>query len=95
MIPKSILFYWGKGSKIRRDILSLTNQLNKNNNPCFLNIIAKKIKLSHVATKKHIDLLIEENYLKQINPNGKPVFLKLTKKGKEIIKELKEKSKNI
>ncbi len=68
----------------------LINNLNKNKSPCFLNIIAQNLEISHVAIKKHIDLLLEENYINQINPRGKPIFLGLTKKGKEVIKELND-----
>jgi len=89
MISKSILFYWSKGADLRRKIILITNKLNKSNNPCFLNSITKQLKLSHVAVKKHIDLLIEEEYLQQINPLGKPIFLKLSKKGQQILKEFK------
>ena len=31
--------------------------------------------------KKHIDLLIEEGYIEQVNPKGKPIFLKLSEEG--------------
>jgi DNA-binding transcriptional ArsR family regulator len=91
MIPNSILFYWSKGADIRRNILKVVNDLNKKKQACFLNIISKKIKLTHVATKKHIDLLLEERYLEKINPDGKPVFLKLSKKGKNMIIEFSKK----
>ena len=91
MISRSILFYWSKGSGTRRSILSIIDELSKANKPCFLNIIAKKMKTSHVGIKKHVDLLIEEKYIEPINPDGKPVYLKLTKTGNEVINELKSK----
>lgn len=86
---KSILFYWSKGADIRRKIILLINKLNKENNACFLNIIADKLKISHVGIKKHVDLLIEEKYVEQINPKGKPIFLRLSKKGIDLVKEFK------
>ena len=86
---KSILFYWSKGSDIRRKTILQINKLNKENKACFLNIIAEKLKISHVGLKKHIDLLIEEGYIQQVNPSGKPIFLKLSKKGTKLAKELK------
>jgi len=89
MIPESIIFYWGKGADVRRKILTTINQLNKKNKPCFLNIISKNLKLSHVAIKKHLSLLLEEGYVSQINPKGKPIYLQLTKKGKGIVKKHK------
>jgi len=76
---------------MRRKLLKIISELNQEKKPCFLNVIAKKIKFSHVATKKHIDLLVEEGYLEQINPKGKPVFLKLSSKGKNLIKEFDKK----
>ena len=91
MISKSILFYWSKGAKVRMDILIIINKFNQENKPCFLNVIANKLKISHVGTKKHVDLLIEEKYIQQINPKGKPIYLELSKLGKEILEELKKK----
>jgi hypothetical protein len=32
----------------------------------------------------------EENYIKEINPDGKPVYLELTEKGVEVLKEFKK-----
>lgn len=84
---KTILFYWGKGAQTRIKILKLVYSCEKNNHPCFLNFIASNLGLSHVGLKKQVDLLTEEGYLKMLNPDGKPVFLSLTKKGQEIIKE--------
>jgi predicted transcriptional regulator len=49
--------------------------------------IAKKFNVTHVAVKKHLDLLLEEGYVKQINPKSKPVYLELTKKGKDVLNE--------
>lgn len=89
MISRSILFYWSKGAEIRRRILYIIGEYNQLNKAAFLNTIAKKIKLSHAAVKKHIDLLMEEGYIKPINPKGKPVFLELTKSGTEVAEEFK------
>ncbi len=91
MLSKSILFYWSKGADTRRKIIKFLYECEKKNNPCFLNVISKKLNLTHVAIKKHIDLLIEEKYVKQINPSGKPVYLKLTDSGKEVIEEIYKK----
>jgi len=85
MISRSILFYWSKGADTRRSILKIIDDFSKINKACFLNSIAKKKKASHVGVKKHVDLLIEEKYIEPINPKGKPVYLKLTKKGNEMI----------
>lgn len=91
MPSKTILFYWSKGSDTRRNIIKFIDECEKKNKPCFMNIIAKKLNLTHVAVKKHIDLLTEEKYIKPINPSGKPIYLKLTNSGKEVVKEISEK----
>ncbi len=91
MLSKTILFYWSKGSHTRRKIVKFINECEKKNKPCFMNIIAKKLNLTHVAVKKHLYLLLEEKYIEPINHSGKPVYLELTNSGKEIIKELSEK----
>jgi len=84
---KTILFYWSKGAETRRKIIRLIAESEKKGEGCYLNILAERMKLSHVAVKKHLDLLIEEKYVGILNPDGKPNFLTLTEKGKEIIKE--------
>ena len=89
MISKSILFYWSKGSETRRNIVKLVGKSNESNKPCFLNKISKVLGISHVAAKKHIDILIDEGYIKPINPKGKPVFLELSTTGIKILKEIR------
>lgn len=91
MLPKSILFYWSKGSDARRKILKCVHDCGKKDKPCFLNVLAGKLELTHVAVKKHLDLLVEEGYIEPINPSGKPVYLKLTQTGKEMMKKLSRK----
>lgn len=88
MISRSVLFYWSKGSATRRRILSVTGELNQTNQPCFINVLSEKLNLSHVAIKKHVELLVEENYLRQMNPEGKPIYLELTENGRGVLKEL-------
>ncbi len=88
MLPKSILFYWSKGAEMRRKIIRIVHEREKSNKPCFLNILAHKLNVTHVAAKKHLDLLIEQGYIKQINPKGKPVYLKLTSAGRDVAREL-------
>ena len=85
MIPPSILFFWGKGAETRRRILMTIEEWQKEGKPCFLVAIAREIGISHVGAKKHVDLLVEEGYIRQINPGGKPVFLELTEKGRRAL----------
>lgn len=88
MIPKSILFYWSKSAEVRRNIIKFIHKCNRQNKPCFLNILSDNFKMSHTGMKKHVDLLIEEGYIKPINPGGKPIYIELTQKGQKILKEL-------
>lgn len=88
MIPRSVLFYWSKGAEIRRNIIRFIRTRNLKDEPCFLNMIAKEVYLSHVAVKKHIDLLISEGYIKPINPDGKPIYLELTPVGRQEYDEI-------
>ena len=90
MISRSVLFYWSKGADTRRRILSVTRELNISNEPCFINILSEKLKLSHVAIKKHVELLVDENYMKQMNPNGKPIYLEVTDQGCEVLNDIAE-----
>jgi len=84
---RTILFYWSKGADTRVKIIKLIANSEKKNAPCYLNIIADKMGLSHVAIKKHVDLLIDEGYINILNPDGKPNYLALTEKGLDILKE--------
>ncbi len=84
---KSILFYWGKGAETRVGIIKTVGHCNEFSEPCFLNQIAQILNLSHVAIMKHVSLLIDEGYIRELNPNGKPVYLELTENGKKIFKE--------
>lgn len=84
---KTILFYWSRGSETRVKIIRLVSDCEKSGKPCYLNTLAKKLRLSHVAIKKHLDLMIEEGYVKILNPGGKPQYLALTPEGKKTAKE--------
>jgi DNA-binding transcriptional ArsR family regulator len=85
---KTILFYWSKGSDTRRKIIRLIADCEREGKPCYLNLLAERLGLSHVAVKKHLDLLVEEKYVEILNPDGKPVFIALTKKGTDVLKEI-------
>jgi predicted ArsR family transcriptional regulator len=84
---KTILFYWSKGADTRRRIIRVIADCDKKSEACYLSVIADRLKLSHVAVKKHLDLLVEEEYVEVLNPEGKPNFLALTHKGREMLKE--------
>lgn len=85
---KSVLFYWSKGAETRCRIIKLIHMSHEKNISCFQNSIADELGISFVAVKKHLDLLLDEGYVEVINPKGKPQYLKLTKKGADIYREL-------
>jgi predicted ArsR family transcriptional regulator len=85
---RTILFYWSKGADVRRKIIKIIKEAQGKNEPIFLNRIASILELTHVTVKVHLDLLVEEGYVSVINPEGKPHFLNLTKKGEGLYREL-------
>lgn len=87
MIPKSVLFYWSRGAEVRRKIVISVDECNRQNKPCFLNLLSARFGMSHAGMKKHVDLLIGEGYVAAINPGGKTVYLELTEKGIQILRE--------
>jgi|GEM_PF-1679542 len=90
---KTVLFYWSKGADTRVRILREIRKCTKGNEGCYLNTIAANMKLSHVGIKKHLDILIEEGYVRIINPGGKPLFLELTETGNEVLDEFEGKKR--
>jgi predicted transcriptional regulator len=90
-MQKSILFYWSKGAKVRVKLLHEIFKSNRKKEACYLNSLADKLGLSHVAVKKHLRLLAEESFVREINPGGKPVYLELTEKGLQVLNEFKKK----
>lgn len=91
MLPKTLLFFWSKGANTRRKIIKLLHECEKKDSPCFINMMAKELDLTHVAIKKHTDLLQEEKFIEAINPSGKPMYLVLTRHGNDVYKELTNK----
>ncbi|MGV8084850.1 MAG: hypothetical protein ACP5N9_01200 [Candidatus Bilamarchaeum sp.] len=84
---KTILFYWGKGAETRVKIIQIIGRGERESEPVYSNLIADELGISKVAIKKHVDLLIEEKYIKLLNPDGKPHYLVLTEQGIEVLKE--------
>lgn len=82
-MDESVLFYFSKGADTRRDIIQIVKE--KQDEGIYLTEIADKLDMSHVAARKHIELLREEDYLKQINPEGKPKYLRLTDSGEKVL----------
>ena len=85
---KTILFYWSRGAETRVRMLRFIAKCEKAGKPCYVNTLAKELELSHVAVMKHLGLMIDEGYVKILNPGGKPQYLALTPEGKKTAKEL-------
>ncbi len=81
------MFYWSKGADARRQIVAAMFNCEKNNAPCFPSELARRLKLSHVAILNHLALLEKEGYVRCLNPGGKPAFIALTEKGKQVAGE--------
>ena len=86
-LDETILFVWGKGASTRRKILHHIRKCEREG--CFLNRLADELGISHVATRKHVLLLMQEGYIAQVNPDGKPIFLILTERGKRAARKYK------
>ncbi len=84
---KTVLFYWSKGADVRRHIVLALYDCAKKGKPCFTSELARKLRLSHVAILRHLELLEKEGYVVPLNPGGKPVFLGLSEKGQAVVHE--------
>ncbi|MFH1423007.1 MAG: winged helix-turn-helix domain-containing protein [Planctomycetota bacterium] len=79
---KNILFSWTKGGVTRLNILRKIYEYNQKQEPIYTLKIASEHGKSGVAVKKHLKILIENNLIKVMNPNGKPKFLEITNAGR-------------
>jgi predicted ArsR family transcriptional regulator len=87
-MDESVLFYFSKGADTRRDIIQIVE--DKQNEGIYLSEIADKLDMSHVAVRKHLDLLLENDYLEYLNPEGKPKYLQLTGEGERALRDFSE-----
>lgn len=87
---KTILFYWSKGASTRRKIILYIEKCNKDGNPVHMATLASHLDISHSAIRKHKKLLLENGFVKAINPGGKPEYLELSEAGTEVVQELLE-----
>ncbi|MFH0874975.1 MAG: hypothetical protein V1859_03495 [archaeon] len=83
----AIVFQHSKGAHTRRKIIQALYKQEREN---FLHCAATlcgDFEISNAAIKKHIDYLSLEGYVEKINPEGKPIFLKLSEKGNVAAKK--------
>jgi predicted ArsR family transcriptional regulator len=88
---KTIVFYWSKGSRTRIRMVLAIAACEREGEPCYLNLISKRLGVSRVALKKHLDVLLKYGYVHVLNPRGKPNYLALTQKGIEVLREFSRK----
>jgi DNA topoisomerase IA len=94
----SVLFLWSKGAFIRRKILLEVHNAEKNRSPIFVTrlqqILINKMekKPSRSTIRKHVNVLLEFNYIRIINKEGKPKYLALTDLGEKVISLLRNQS---
>lgn len=86
-MDETVLFYLSDGGDTRLEILELVEEAEKNQEGMYLNKLSDKLEMSHVAARKHLQLLIDEKYLQYKNPEGKPKYLELTTDGYRILSE--------
>jgi len=86
---ENLMFLWSKGAATKVDLLEHVLSCNKQNEPCYIAILARKFSISHVAIKKHVDLMLVHGYLEVENPGRKPRYLRLTKKGHDVLGKFK------
>lgn len=89
-MDETVLFYLSEGGEMRLNILKLVKEAEEQQEGMYLNKLADELDVSHVAARKHVQLLLEENYLAYKNPDGKPKFLELTTDGYRVLSEGEE-----
>ena len=90
-MSRAILFYWSKGADMRVKLLNEIARCNAKKMPCYINTLAEKFGVSHVAVRKHVELMLEGGFVRELNPEGKPVYLELTKEGENVLAEFRKK----
>ncbi len=84
---KAVLFYWSKGAPMRVKMVRLIAECNRRREPVYLAKLAGACRISDVAAKKHLELMVEHRFVSVQNPEGKPHYLELTREGWEVARE--------
>lgn len=87
-MDETVLFFLSEGGDVRCTIVRLVKEANDAQEGIYLNVLAEELGMSHVAARKHVQLLLEEGYLAYKNPDGNPKYLELTEKGEDIYAEI-------
>lgn len=86
-MDETVLFYLSEAGDKRLKMLQLVAEAEEEKEGMYLTKMAEEIGISHVAARKHLQLLLDENYLQYKNPDGKPKFLELTEKGRGVLED--------
>lgn len=89
-MDEAVLFYLSPAGEKRLTILRLVNEAEDEQEGMYLNKIADELDISHVAARKHLELLLEGDYLRYKNPDGKPKYLEMTTDGYRVLSETEE-----
>lgn len=89
-MDETVLFFLSDGGDTRLKILELVEEAEENKEGMYLNKLSDELEISHVAARKHLQILLEEEYLKYKNPDGKPKYLELTEDGYRVLRESEE-----
>lgn len=84
---ENIIFLHSKGAEVKRKIIGTLFVQDIHQHIHSLSSLSFEFNISKVAVKKHLDYLHYMGYVEKINPNGKPVFLRLTDKGRQTAKK--------
>lgn len=87
-MDETVLFYLSEGGDTRLQILKLVKEAEKAQEGIYLNKLADELGMTHVAARKHLQLLLEEDYLRYKNPGGKPKYLELMTDGNRVLNEI-------
>lgn len=98
----SLIFFWSKGSLVRRRILIIIADAQETHQPIFVSEIARLYNetmekkkeihriLTNSAIRKHIQFLIKYGIVIPINKGGRPEYLELTLDGIEAVKRIRQ-----
>ncbi len=87
MMDETVLFYLLEAGDKRLKMLRLVTEAEEEQEGMYLTKLAENLDISHVAARKHLQLLLDEGYLQYKNPDGKPKFLELTEEGHDILED--------
>ncbi|MDY6770683.1 MAG: winged helix-turn-helix domain-containing protein [Candidatus Nanohaloarchaea archaeon] len=86
-MDETVLFYLSDGGDVRLKILELVRDAEENDEGMYLTKLADELDMSHVGARNHLQLLLDEGYVRYKNPDGKPKFLEITDEGERVLED--------